>query len=141
MKYCTHCGKELLEEAVVCVGCGCAVNGIVKNKQSMSTFKRNKRQWIIVFSVLFVVFVSATIMLLTSSDFIKTSDFYTYLHSDMGKFGNNLSIDRQVQWQLEVEAARDKLIPYYVGIGLCGILALTSLIGDILLFVNKRKSN
>ena len=27
MKYCIHCGKELLDEAVVCVGCGCAVGG------------------------------------------------------------------------------------------------------------------
>lgn len=27
MKYCTHCGKELLDEAVICVGCGCAVGG------------------------------------------------------------------------------------------------------------------
>ena len=27
MKYCTHCGKELLDEAVICVGCGCAVRG------------------------------------------------------------------------------------------------------------------
>ena len=27
MKYCTHCGKELLDEAVVCVGCGCPVSG------------------------------------------------------------------------------------------------------------------
>lgn len=27
MKYCTHCGKELLDEAVVCVGCGCEVDG------------------------------------------------------------------------------------------------------------------
>ena len=26
MKYCTHCGKELLDEAVICVGCGCAVS-------------------------------------------------------------------------------------------------------------------
>lgn len=25
MKYCTHCGKEILDEAVICVGCGCAV--------------------------------------------------------------------------------------------------------------------
>ena len=25
MKYCTHCGKELFDEAVICVGCGCAV--------------------------------------------------------------------------------------------------------------------
>ncbi len=24
MKYCTHCGKEILDEAVICVGCGCA---------------------------------------------------------------------------------------------------------------------
>ncbi len=28
MKYCTHCGKELLDDAVVCVGCGCAVDEI-----------------------------------------------------------------------------------------------------------------
>ena len=26
MKYCTHCGKELFDEAVICVGCGCAVS-------------------------------------------------------------------------------------------------------------------
>lgn len=24
MKYCTRCGKELVDEAVVCVGCGCS---------------------------------------------------------------------------------------------------------------------
>ena len=23
MKYCSHCGKELLDEAVICPGCGC----------------------------------------------------------------------------------------------------------------------
>lgn len=27
MKFCTHCGKELMDEAVVCTNCGCAVNG------------------------------------------------------------------------------------------------------------------
>ena len=26
MKYCTHCGKELLDKAVICVSCGCAVD-------------------------------------------------------------------------------------------------------------------
>ena len=25
MKYCTHCGKEMLDEAIMCVSCGCAV--------------------------------------------------------------------------------------------------------------------
>ena len=26
MKYCTRCGKELFDEAILCVGCGCAVD-------------------------------------------------------------------------------------------------------------------
>ena len=26
MKYCSHCGKEILDEAVVCTGCGCSVS-------------------------------------------------------------------------------------------------------------------
>lgn len=25
MKFCTHCGKELFDEAVICPGCGCVV--------------------------------------------------------------------------------------------------------------------
>lgn len=39
MKYCTHCGKELLDETVICVGCGCAVsreNTQTTNKQSVN---------------------------------------------------------------------------------------------------------
>lgn len=27
MKYCVHCGRELLDEAVICPGCGCAAGG------------------------------------------------------------------------------------------------------------------
>ena len=34
MKYCTHCGKELLDEAVICVGCGCEVGG--QNNQTVN---------------------------------------------------------------------------------------------------------
>ena len=38
MKYCTHCGKELLDEAVVCVACGCAVDGQnIKNQTESAT--------------------------------------------------------------------------------------------------------
>ncbi len=25
MKYCTHCGKEIADEAVICLNCGCSV--------------------------------------------------------------------------------------------------------------------
>ena len=34
MKYCKNCGKELLDEAVVCVGCGCSVDGQSINNKS-----------------------------------------------------------------------------------------------------------
>ena len=27
MKFCQHCGREILEQAVICPGCGCSVNG------------------------------------------------------------------------------------------------------------------
>ena len=27
MKYCTHCGAEIMDEAVICTKCGCWVNG------------------------------------------------------------------------------------------------------------------
>ena len=26
MKYCTYCGKEIMDEAVICPGCGCATS-------------------------------------------------------------------------------------------------------------------
>ena len=28
MKFCQHCGKEILDEAVICPGCGCSVQPI-----------------------------------------------------------------------------------------------------------------
>lgn len=33
MKFCSKCGKEIMEEAVVCPGCGCAVENEVKLKE------------------------------------------------------------------------------------------------------------
>lgn len=33
MKFCQKCGKEIMDEAVVCPGCGCAVAGAVEAKQ------------------------------------------------------------------------------------------------------------
>ena len=39
MKYCTHCGKELLDEAVICIGCGC----VVENKMMKRTESKPKK--------------------------------------------------------------------------------------------------
>ena len=34
MKYCQKCGKELLDEAVICVGCGCSIAPIVTEENA-----------------------------------------------------------------------------------------------------------
>ena len=34
MKYCSKCGKELVDEAVICVGCGCMVGEMPKSRRS-----------------------------------------------------------------------------------------------------------
>lgn len=34
MKYCTHCGKEVMDEAVVCTNCGCAINNSALIKEN-----------------------------------------------------------------------------------------------------------
>lgn len=39
MKYCTHCGAEMLDDAVVCVKCGCAVDEPAKAKDNDGTMK------------------------------------------------------------------------------------------------------
>lgn len=32
MKFCQHCGKEILDEAVICPGCGCSVQATNKTQ-------------------------------------------------------------------------------------------------------------
>lgn len=51
MKYCSKCGNQLLDEAVICVKCGCVVDGKAeKTMSSMGQAKQNavakKGTWI-----------------------------------------------------------------------------------------------
>ena len=42
MKYCTKCGKELFDEAVICPGCGCAVEAPeAKNTEQVKSGQKN----------------------------------------------------------------------------------------------------
>ena len=36
MKFCSHCGKEIADEAVVCVGCGCSTENVKKQETPSS---------------------------------------------------------------------------------------------------------
>lgn len=35
MKYCEHCGRELMDNAVICPGCGCALSTMEEDKPNV----------------------------------------------------------------------------------------------------------
>lgn len=44
MKFCTHCGKQLYDEAIICPGCGCAVQRKVPNNQVLHNSQETVRK-------------------------------------------------------------------------------------------------
>lgn len=143
MKFCQRCGEEIMDEEVFCPGCGCSVeNTDVKKIEKISTFKRNRKRWIIVLSALFAFFAIVTVLILVSRGFDDTIDMYQYYHSDLGTLGKRVGGTlATIEWEQKVNALKTKLVFYYVAIGICGVLALASLAGDIHLFVTKNKDN
>ena len=43
MKYCSHCGAEIMEEAVICPKCGCAVAGGVLDQKKAEVKKEEHK--------------------------------------------------------------------------------------------------
>lgn len=78
MKYCEKCGKELLDEAVICPGCGFPVNGNAmqpeaKKVKSGSTV--NVKKTVIISVCAFVVaLVAATLLLVFKTTDLKIED-------------------------------------------------------------------
>ena len=129
MKTCKYCGKELMDAAVICVGCGCPVEQ-EKSKPSVSLMSpRRKKTLIIIFSVLFVVFIAVAISFVCDIDFIKATDRYNYSISEFGRINSN--------WQQNAQAAKREMMEYLVPAGIFGTLALGALVGDIIMFTRK----
>lgn len=90
MKYCTHCGKELLDEAVICPGCGCACavgaayQTPAANDNLVSTLadrvKINGIIWIIVGSlqIFFALFVDWFVLIVGVLNFISAIQDMNY---------------------------------------------------------------
>ena len=55
--YCTVCGKEILDEAVICPGCGCmAQNNKIKTNVLVTNDKEKKTQSSLVLGIVGIVF-------------------------------------------------------------------------------------
>ncbi len=42
MKFCAKCGKEIMDEAVICPGCGCATNDVQETTKAVEVPKKAK---------------------------------------------------------------------------------------------------
>lgn len=51
MKYCAHCGNELLDEAVICPKCGCRA----ENNKTNITNVQNQKDLILVINILMII--------------------------------------------------------------------------------------
>ena len=66
MKYCTHCGAEMLDEAVLCVKCGCAVDDkyvVVKQKKEEKKPRSKPTVLEIIAFVLMIVEAASTVFI------------------------------------------------------------------------------
>ena len=141
MKYCSKCGKELADEAVICVGCGCPVKTTCKSSpKRVSTFIKKKKQWIIVLTAAFLIFGAAATAIITSRDFKKTRAEKNLLET-VERVSTWHTYAEKKQLQKEIDKLDEELLSYYVGIGACGTLATAALIGDVLLLVNKKEDS
>jgi uncharacterized membrane protein YvbJ len=81
MKYCSHCGHELVDDAVVCTNCGCAVY----NQQNIRPNNRPIEQGnqpidimsIIGFVLAFIVAIAGLVVSIIAYNRVKFTDDYT----------------------------------------------------------------
>ena len=81
MKYCTHCGKEVNDNAVICTGCGCPINQTVQQTavNSNSPISTNQlvsslSQKLLIGGIIWVVI--GTLQLIIAFYLTRTIEYY-----------------------------------------------------------------
>ena len=69
MKFCSQCGKEILDQANICPHCGCSV----VNGSSKKVHKNRKPGCLIIFVIIFVLFIAFFTAILFSDDGTTTT--------------------------------------------------------------------
>ncbi len=67
MKYCTKCGKEIMDEAVICPGCGCPTAGTALQQSAVPRKAKTARLFGILSLVLLAPFGIPAIVLAVQS--------------------------------------------------------------------------
>ena len=91
MKYCSKCGNELLDEAVICPKCGCAAGPAPgQNSSAEKLLKANKRSKIITANILNVIAFGLSIVALV------TTFLLAYSHPQDPPDRNTYTIEKSI---------------------------------------------
>lgn len=90
MKYCSKCGKELVDEAIVCTGCGCSVQ--YENRSINKEVKKHSNNYDPMKAVYIMSFFSNILLAVTLafilntiiSEYIWSYNGYIYLFYEEG---------------------------------------------------------
>ena len=99
MKYCTKCGKELMDEAVICPSCGCAVESI-ENIPFMKTSKQTNQKLFsmigFITSILAIIFYFAPFVTIGLGDISRSISGVKFLSQWNNNIGDKKALDTRV---------------------------------------------
>lgn len=137
--FCQKCGSVLSESAAFCPACGSANEG--GGAKASKPSSQSKMIWIIILSVLFVIALGVAIFILTdTSGFLRVNqkiedmEYLDNYFASVNDIGKNVWVGSDDYNYLKSEQNQ-----YYVILGICGIVGLMSLVGNILLFMKIKK--
>jgi uncharacterized membrane protein YvbJ len=77
MKYCTSCGKEIMDEAVICPHCGCATGKVALDAKNEEVTEYANKAWTFALIGLFFFVFSIPALVYASKSKSKNGDTYT----------------------------------------------------------------
>jgi hypothetical protein len=83
MKFCTHCGAEIADDAVICVKCGCSAGKSISNKQLPINGKNSDESFpdgllVIYAGIIFLTFVIQFLITKIVPDWYGSPARYVY---------------------------------------------------------------
>ena len=94
MKFCMKCGAQMMDEAIICTGCGCSVVGeqqVIPQRKKKSTLKEN--QWLVpIFNFISTVLSSFSAFFLVLSVIVGDVSTHVWSYSISSYYYPNFAL-------------------------------------------------
>lgn len=108
MKYCVHCGKEILDEAVVCPHCGCLVKTVEKNKRK-EVFQHKdllellkKKKGIVISAAIIILLFAISIAVLNNDNIFDKVSYGMSMEEVHSNLGNPDEVDDLFDYEYDI---------------------------------------